>query len=173
MKKISGIPRILAIESVEDFVVTMVFNNGEYRQLNFQALFERWEFGRDPFRAQLLQPGLFASLTLRAGTLCWPALTLSMTLSNGLSFESPFELDPVVLYEESIPAASNTSEAVGNLIRETRQQLGLTQQELALRSGTTRHYISRIENNRSDIELGTLRKIVEVGLGKQLRLEIG
>jgi len=55
---------------------------------------------------------------------------------------------------------------------ESRLSLGLTQQELAVMSGTTRNYISRIENDRSDIELGTLRKIIETGLGKQLSIVI-
>ena len=45
-------------------------------------------------------------------------------------------------------------------------------EELAEKSGTTRNYISRIENDRSDIELDTLRKIIEIGLGKKLRLVI-
>ena len=49
---------------------------------------------------------------------------------------------------------------------------GLTQQELAIKSGTTRNYISRIENDRSDIEIATLRKIVETGLGQQLDVRI-
>ena len=39
-------------------------------------------------------------------------------------------------------------------------------------SGTTRYYISRIENERSDIEVATLRKIVEIGLGKHLEISI-
>lgn len=43
---------------------------------------------------------------------------------------------------------------------------------MAIRSGTTKHYISRIENNHSDIELGTLQKIVEIGLGKQLEVQV-
>lgn len=46
--------------------------------------------------------------------------------------------------------------------------MGLTQQELTLMSGTSRTYISRIENDKSDIEIGTLRKIIETGLGKNL-----
>ena len=39
-------------------------------------------------------------------------------------------------------------------------------------SGTTRNYISRIENDRSDIELDTLKKIIETGLGKQLEINV-
>ena len=53
-----------------------------------------------------------------------------------------------------------------------RESAGITQQELASKCGTTRNYISRIENNKSDIELRTLRKIIEIGLGKKLELEV-
>jgi transcriptional regulator with XRE-family HTH domain len=48
----------------------------------------------------------------------------------------------------------------------------MTQQDLAIKSGTTRTYISRIENDRSDLELATLRKIIETGLGKRLEILI-
>ncbi|MBI1185340.1 helix-turn-helix domain-containing protein [bacterium] len=61
---------------------------------------------------------------------------------------------------------------LGRLIREARRKAGLTQQELAILSGTSRTYISRIENERSDIELATLKKIIEVGLGRQLEIKI-
>ena len=57
---------------------------------------------------------------------------------------------------------------IGKLVREARIKYGMTQQELAVISGTSRTYISRLENDRSDIELDTLRKIVETGLGKRL-----
>jgi len=48
----------------------------------------------------------------------------------------------------------------------------MSQSDLALASGTSRTYISKIENNRSDVELDTLRKIVETGLGKKLEIKI-
>ncbi|HAH24242.1 MAG TPA: hypothetical protein DCL77_10900 [Prolixibacteraceae bacterium] len=53
-----------------------------------------------------------------------------------------------------------------------RMKKGMSQQELAMVSGTSRTYISRIENDRSDIELSTLRKIIETGLGKRMEIKI-
>lgn len=47
----------------------------------------------------------------------------------------------------------------------------LKQGQLAEKSGTSKHYISRIENEKSGIELMTLKKIVE-GLGKRLQIRI-
>ena len=61
---------------------------------------------------------------------------------------------------------------LGVLIKELRMEKGLTQEELAAKCGTTKTYISRIENNASDIRLSTLMRIVREGLGGNLRLSV-
>ncbi|WP_367277984.1 helix-turn-helix domain-containing protein [Flavobacterium sp.] len=58
------------------------------------------------------------------------------------------------------------------MIHEARIEKGLTQEELAIRSGTTKSYISRIENNVKEVRFSTLQKIVELGLGGKLELAI-
>jgi DNA-binding Xre family transcriptional regulator len=61
---------------------------------------------------------------------------------------------------------------IGVLIHEARLEKGLTQQELAEKVGTTKSYISKLENNVKEVRLSTLQKIVELGLGGQLELSI-
>ena len=61
---------------------------------------------------------------------------------------------------------------VGFMIREARLKSGLTQQELADKVGTTKSYISKLENNIKEARISTLRKIVEFGLGGSLELKI-
>jgi len=61
---------------------------------------------------------------------------------------------------------------VGALIHEARIEKGLTQKELAERVGTTKSYISKIENNIKEARLSTLQKIVELGLGGKFELLI-
>mgnify|MGYP003493180124 CR=1 FL=1 len=61
---------------------------------------------------------------------------------------------------------------LGALIHEARIEKGLTQEELAHKSGTTESYISRIENNVKEVRFSTLQKIVELGLGGKLELAI-
>ncbi len=61
---------------------------------------------------------------------------------------------------------------LGAMIQELRIESGLTQQQLADKCGTTKTYISRIENNASDIRLSTLMRIVREGFGRHLRLSI-
>ncbi len=54
---------------------------------------------------------------------------------------------------------------LGILIEEARKKLNMTQEELAEKCGTNKAYISRIENNASDIRLSTLMRIIQQGLG--------
>ncbi|MEQ9218261.1 MAG: helix-turn-helix transcriptional regulator [Cyclobacteriaceae bacterium] len=61
---------------------------------------------------------------------------------------------------------------IGALIHDARIQKGLTQEELARKVGTTKSYISKIENNIKEVRLSTLKKIVELGLGGQIDLSI-
>jgi ribosome-binding protein aMBF1 (putative translation factor) len=61
---------------------------------------------------------------------------------------------------------------IGALIHEARVEKGLTQEQLAEKVGTTKSYISKIENNVKEVRLSTLQKIVELGLGGQLQLSI-
>jgi DNA-binding XRE family transcriptional regulator len=61
---------------------------------------------------------------------------------------------------------------IGVLIQEARKRQHLTQEELAIKVGTTKNYISRIENNASDIRLTTLMRIIREGLGGRLKFSI-
>jgi len=70
-------------------------------------------------------------------------------------------------YEEEFEAFK-----LGVLIQEMREKREMTQQELADRCGTTKSYISRVENNVGDIRLSTLMRIIHDGLGARLRLSL-
>lgn len=61
---------------------------------------------------------------------------------------------------------------IGVMIHQARLEKGLTQEELAEKVGTTKSYISKIENNIKEARISTLQKIVELGLGGQLQLSI-
>ncbi len=61
---------------------------------------------------------------------------------------------------------------LGAMIHEARLEKGLTQEQLAEKCGTTKSYISRIENNLKEVRISTLKKIVEIGFGGHLELSI-
>ncbi len=58
------------------------------------------------------------------------------------------------------------------LIQEMREKNNLTQEQLAAKCGTTKSYISRIENNASDIRLSALMRIINEGFGGRLHLSV-
>lgn len=61
---------------------------------------------------------------------------------------------------------------IGALLHQARLQKGMTQEELATKVGTTKSYISKIENNTKEARISTLQKIIELGLGGHLELSI-
>ncbi len=61
---------------------------------------------------------------------------------------------------------------LGVMLQELRKNQGMTQEQLAKKCGTTKTYISRIENNASDIRLSTLMRIIREGLGGHLKLNV-
>jgi len=61
---------------------------------------------------------------------------------------------------------------IGALIHDTRLEMGMTQEQLAEKVGTTKSYISKIENNIKEARISTLQKIIELGFGGQLELKI-
>lgn len=51
-------------------------------------------------------------------------------------------------------------EKIGFRIKELRNNLGLSQEELADMAGLDRTYITSVENGRRNITIGTLEKII-------------
>ena len=70
-------------------------------------------------------------------------------------------------YEEGFQAFK-----LGVMLQELRKEHGMTQEQLAEKCGTTKTYISRIENDASDIRLSTLMRIIREGFGRHLSLSV-
>ncbi len=62
---------------------------------------------------------------------------------------------------------------ISEMLKEARKEANMTQEQLAEKVGTKKSYISRLENGKCDIQLSTLYRIFEFGLGKQISLLIG
>ncbi|HLV50669.1 MAG TPA: helix-turn-helix transcriptional regulator [Flavobacterium sp.] len=62
---------------------------------------------------------------------------------------------------------------ISKMLKEARKEANMTQEQLAEKVGTKKSYISRLENGKCDIQLSTLYRIFEVGLGKRINLMFG
>ena len=61
---------------------------------------------------------------------------------------------------------------ISELLKEARKEAKMTQEQLADKLGTKKSYISRLENGQCDIQLSTLYRIFEFGLGRRINLLI-
>lgn len=61
---------------------------------------------------------------------------------------------------------------ISEMLKEARREANLTQEQLAEKVGTKKSYISRLENGSCDIQLSTLYRIFEDGLGRRISLLI-
>ena len=61
---------------------------------------------------------------------------------------------------------------IGELLKEARKDAKMTQSQLASKTGTKKSYISRLENGKIDIQLSTLFRIFEEGLGRRVNLTL-
>lgn len=61
---------------------------------------------------------------------------------------------------------------INAMLKEARKEAHMTQDELAEKLGTKKSYISRLENGKCDIQLSTLYRIFEFGLGRRVNLLI-
>ena len=172
MRRKISIPRILKINWIDGLIVSVVFNNGESRKIDFTEVFPEIGVKPNSNESKLLNPKAFRKVELQNNTLSWSNVEQLITLRDGGKTKVPFEIGADILFKYSKPEFPESRIKIGNLIKEARLESGMTQQQLALISGTTRNYISRIENDRSDIELATLWKIIETGLGKHLEIVI-
>lgn len=60
---------------------------------------------------------------------------------------------------------------IGVMLRQAREDAGITQEELAERLNTKKTAISRIENHAEDIKLSTIERVVQA-LGKSMKISI-
>ena len=59
---------------------------------------------------------------------------------------------------------------ISEMLKEARKEANMTQQQLADKVNTKKSYISRLENGKGNIQLSTLIRIFETGLGRRIGL---
>jgi DNA-binding XRE family transcriptional regulator len=178
MKKSSnsfrGLPKILRINHIDpkNLKISVLFNNGDNRVLDFKRIFnENWKIQSTDIEYPLMKPQEFQKVALVKNTLSWKNIKPYLTNENGEQVTTVYDVGADVLYGLSTEDAERT-QSIGALFKSWRMDAQLTQDEVAQRAGTSRTYISKLENDTQAIELKTLSKIVEASLGKKLVLSL-
>lgn len=96
------------------------------------------------------------------------------TIKDAKTFDELLDIKYGKVGTEKRDEFDNRSKAfmIGELIKEARLNAKITQEALALKTGTKKSYISRVENGKIDIQLSTLYRILEEGLGRHVNLTL-
>lgn len=172
MKIKQEIVRIKKIYKIEDLKIYCLFDNEEYRYVDFEKLFQIWNVKQGDTEYLLKNVQELQKVKLSNGTLSWDNLTIKLLGENNKEKEYPYEIDPIVLYEHSQFDQEKLVDNLGVLIRSERKKAGLTQKQLAKKSGISIDYISKLENKKASIELLIYRDILKNGFGKRLKINI-
>lgn len=122
MRKKPQIPRILKIQKIDGFKVICLFNNGESRMIDFSKLFEEWKITRDDVEYPLLQESEFKKLQLRNYTLSWENIQVELLNENSNKQLHSYEIDPIVLFQNSTKHEDNETSMFGSIIRRARKK---------------------------------------------------
>ncbi len=168
------LPKILKINRIDKkkLSISVLFSDGEDRILDFNKIFKHdWGVTKSDPEYKLLNPEEFSKVKIVNHTLSWNNVDIFITGPNGKKVKVPFEVGADTLYDLSIPDEKLTL-SIGLLFRKARIAAKLSQEEVAELSGTSRTYITKLESNNHDVEIKTLKKLVEAGLNKHLSISI-
>ena len=168
------LPKILKINRIDkkNLIISVLFSNGEDRILNFNRIFKKdWKVSKDDFEYKLLNSIEFAKVKIANYSLSWSNIEIEITGLDNKKRKVPYEIGADTLYGLSeLDEKLNIS--IGSLFKKARIAAKKSQEEVAELSGTSRTYITRLENNKQDVEIMTFKKLVEAGLNMHLKISI-
>ncbi|HMT30348.1 MAG TPA: helix-turn-helix transcriptional regulator [Bacteroidia bacterium] len=172
--KSKRIPKILRINDIDkkNLRVSVLFSNGEDRILDFRKILnDIWKIKKTDFEFKLLNPIEFAKVKVANYSLSWDNIEVNLTGSDNKKIKVPYQVGADTLFELSeVDTSLNIS--IGELFKKARLKANKSQEQVAESAGTSRTYITRLENNKQDVEIMTLKKLIEAGLNKHLRISI-
>ncbi|MDX2245776.1 MAG: DUF2442 domain-containing protein [Bacteroidia bacterium] len=105
MKGLRSIPKILKINDRDGYKVSCLFNNGESRIIDLKVFFESRKNFPEKHPAYKLLKDLqeFSQLEILGNTIGWRNTGVYSKDFEGETIFYPYDIDPVVLYENSLP----------------------------------------------------------------------
>jgi len=161
-------PRVVKIKDLKGHRITALWNDGTTRLHNFEPELESWK--EYPGYKMLTNKSIFGSVEVSEdGCLTWPNVTYDEQPSKDSDDWITFDTDR--MYEEGeVLSERHPALKLAHLVSSIRQSLGLTQEQVAVRTGVTKSYISKIERGVTDINLGTFEWLLEFGFGKRIEI---
>ena len=146
--------KIKSIKTKDNLVISATFFDGTLKEYNIHNLFNIY-----PQLKELENKELFNSVQIDSG-------------GYGISWNDDLDLDSETIWEDGIEVGRENvnimSELAAKLI-EARNKIGLTQKQLAEKTGIYQADISKIERGLSNPSISTLQKLAD-GMGLQIEV---
>lgn len=148
--------RIIRVEPLENFVISIVFQNGVKKLYDVKQLFDKF-----PQFLSLENAIQFKKVKVDVG-------------GYGVSWNDDLDISAEELWENGIIAEVlekvEISQRIGYYISQARKEVRMTQKELAEKTSIYQADISKIERGLANPSIETLQRIAD-GLGAELKIE--
>lgn len=149
--------KVLDAKAIEDYVVEVVFFNGEIRQYDVKPLFTVFP----QFCILQKEKSLFERVQVEPG-------------GYGISWNDELDLEAETLWEDGVLIERRKKPDLNHLLAYrlafAREECGMTQKDLAEKTGIHQAEISKLERGIGNPSLLTLQRIAE-GLDLELQID--
>lgn len=146
--------KIKSVITKNDLIISATFFDGTVKEYSVDRLFNIY-----PQLKELENRELFYSVQIDAG-------------GYGVSWNDDLDLDAETIWEDGIEIGKDTVDIMSKLaarLTEARNRIGITQKQLAEKTGIYQADISKIERGLSNPSISTLQRLAE-GMGLQIEV---
>lgn len=146
--------KIKSVITKNDLIISATFFDGTVKEYSVDRLFNIY-----PQLKELENRELFNSVQIDAG-------------GYGVSWNDDLDLDAETIWEDGIEIGKDTIDIMSKLaarLTEARNRIGITQKQLAEKTGIYQADISKIERGLSNPSISTLQRLAE-GMGLQIEV---
>lgn len=146
--------KIKSVITQNDLIISATFFDGTVKEYSVDRLFNIY-----PQLKELENRELFNSVQVDAG-------------GYGVSWDDDLDLDAETIWEDGIEIGKDTVDIMSKLaarLTDARNRIGITQKQLAEKTGIYQADISKIERGLSNPSISTLQRLAE-GMGLQIEV---
>lgn len=146
--------KIKSVITKENLIISATFFDGIVKDYSVSKLFDVY-----PQLKELENKELFNSAQIDSG-------------GYGISWNDDLDLDAETIWEDGIETGKEVVDIMSKLavsLTEARNRIGITQKQLAEKTGIYQADISKIERGLSNPSIGTLQRLAD-GMGLQMEI---
>lgn len=148
------------IHTINNYEIIALFSNGEYRKIDFLKLFKKWKITEKDFEYKIKSSiEEFKKVKIIDGVFTWENIQIKSTDEFDKTVFLPYDIAPETIYNESA-LVKDIPLKMGLQIKFLREEKGISQKTLSLKSSISQSLISQIENEKTKVSSSTYDKLI-------------